>query len=104
MDEINTTMNTLMQVQKGIDFIEANLDYDLSLQQIALETGISQWHFQRIFKALTNETLKTYIRSRRLANALEKLLTTDQKIIEIAITAGFESQESFTRAFKRHLS
>ncbi|HIO96885.1 MAG TPA: AraC family transcriptional regulator [Leucothrix sp.] len=94
-------MNTLMQVQKGIDFIEANLDYDLSLQQIALETGISQWHFQRIFKALTNETLKTYIRSRRLANALEKLLTTDQKIIEIAITAGFESQESFTRAFKK---
>jgi AraC family transcriptional regulator len=90
-----------MQVQKGIDFIEANLDYDLSSQQIALETGISQWHFQRIFKALTNETLKTYIRSRRLANALEKLLTTDERIIEIAITAGFESQESFTRAFKK---
>jgi len=94
-------MNYLSQVQKGIDFIEANLDFELSLQQIAKEACISQWHFQRIFKALTNETLKTYIRSRRLANALEKLLTSNQKIIEIAVTAGFESQESFTRAFKK---
>jgi len=94
-------VNYLSQVQKGIDFIEANLDFNLSLQQIAEEACISQWHFQRIFKALTNETLKAYIRSRRLANALEKLFTTEQRIIEIAVTAGFESQESFTRAFKK---
>jgi len=94
-------MNYLIQVQKGIEFIEANLDYDISFQEISKKAGISQWHFQRIFRALTNETLKTYIRSRRLANALEKLLTSNEKIIEIAVTAGFESQESFTRAFKK---
>lgn len=94
-------MNYLNQVQKAIDYIETNLDFSISLQQIAEQAGISQWHFQRIFKALTNETLKTYIRSRRLANAFEKLFTTNQKIIEIAVTAGFESQESFTRAFKK---
>lgn len=94
-------MNTLEQIQQGIDFIEENLDYDLNLKQIANETGISQWHFQRMFKALTTETLKTYIRSRRLSNAMEKLLTTQQRIIEISITAGFESQESFSRAFKK---
>ncbi len=94
-------MNYLTQVQTGIDYIEENLDYELTLQAIAQKAGISQWHFQRIFKALTNETIKTYIRSRRLANAFEKLLTTNQKIIEIAITAGFESQQSFSRAFKK---
>ena len=94
-------MNYLSQVQKGIDFIEANLDFDFTLKQVAEEAKISQWHFQRIFKALSNETLKTYIRSRRLTTAFEKLLKTDQKIIEIAVTAGFESQESFTRAFKK---
>jgi len=93
-------MNYLKQVQKGIDFIENNLDYDFSLAEVAQKTGISQWHFQRIFKALTNETLKTYIRSRRLAKALEKLLMSNCKIIDIALVAGFESQESFTRAFK----
>ncbi len=91
----------LTKIQRGIDFVEANLDFKLSLQSIAQEAGIGQWHFQRIFKALTNETLKTYIRSRRLGNALDKLLSTDQRIIEIALSAGFDSQESFTRAFKK---
>lgn len=94
-------MNYLKQVQAGIDYIEANLDFEMSLAQVASAAGISQWHFQRIFKALTNETLKTYIRSRRLANALEKLLTTKIRIIDIALSAGFESQESFTRVFKQ---
>lgn len=94
-------MNYLIQVQQGIDYIEANLDYKLTLKEVADTTGISQWHFQRIFKALTNETLKTYIRSRRLSNALVKLLNSDKRIIDIAITAGFESQESFTRSFKQ---
>ena len=88
-------------MQKGIDYIEANLDFDITLAQVAHEAGISQWHFQRIFKALTNETLKTYIRSRRLANSLDKLLFTEDRIIDIAFNAGFESQESFTRAFKK---
>ena len=94
-------MNYLKQVQTGIDFIEANLDLDFSLADVATASGISQWHFQRIFKALTNETLKTYIRSRRLAISLDKLLTTNTRIIDIAISAGFDSQESFTRAFKK---
>jgi len=94
-------MNYLKQVQTGIDYIESNLDVDITLAQVAKEAGISQWHFQRIFKALTNETLKTYIRSRRLANSLEKLLTTNTRIIDIAIAAGFESQESFSRVFKK---
>ena len=94
-------MSYLKQVQRGIDYIEVNLDFDISLAQVALAAGISQWHFQRIFKALSNETLKTYIRSRRLANSLEKLLDKKFRIIDIAISAGFESQESFTRAFKK---
>lgn len=95
-------MNYLKQVQRGIDYIEANLDFDVSLAQVAFAAGISQWHFQRIFKALSNETLKTYIRSRRLANAMQKLLDKNIRIIDIAFSAGFESQASFTRAFKKY--
>ncbi len=94
-------MGYLSRIQVGIDYIEANLEYPLSSKRIAKEAGISHWHFQRIFKALTNETLKTYIRSRRLANAFELLLTTEDRIIDIAMQAGFESQESFSRAFKK---
>jgi AraC family transcriptional regulator len=54
-----------------------------------------------MFKALTNETLKTYIRSRRLASARIELVTTQANVLEIALRAGFESQASFTRAFTR---
>lgn len=93
-------MSYLIRVQRGIDFIEANLDYDFTLEQVAQAACLSQWHFQRIFKALTNETLKTYIRLRRLSKALEKLLNTDERILDIALQAGFSSQESFSRAFK----
>jgi len=93
-------MRYLEQVQRGIDFIEEYLDVELQTAEVARQAGISHWHFQRIFKALTNETLKTYIRSRRLAVALEMLLSTQERIIEIALAAGFQSQESFTRAFK----
>jgi AraC family transcriptional regulator len=93
-------MKYLEQVQRGIDFIEERLDVDLETADVAREAGISHWHFQRIFKALTNETLKTYIRSRRLAVALEMLLSTERRIIEVALEAGFQSQESFTRVFK----
>ncbi len=93
-------MSYLKKVRIGIDYIESNLGFNISLAQVAKEAGLSQWHFQRIFKALTNETLKTYIRSRRLANSLDKLLNTKYRIIDIAVSAGYESQESFTRAFK----
>ena len=93
-------MNYLQQVQKGIEYIEANLDFDVSAADVAKQAGMSQWHFQRVFKGLTNETLKFYIRSRRFADALKKLQSTDMRILDIAMHAGFASQESFSRAFK----
>lgn len=94
-------MNYIEQIQYAINYIEENLENDIQLEQVARAANISQWHFQRIFKALSNETLKMYIRSRRLATSLGKLLVPDNKIIDIALSSGYESQESFTRAFKK---
>lgn len=96
-------MDYLRQVRKGIDYIEARIESDaeIDLADVARHAGISQWHFQRIFKALTNETLKTYVRSRRFARALDALAHSGERILEIALAAGFDSQEAFTRAFKK---
>ena len=66
-------MDYLTRLQHGIDYIEQHLDEDIALAEVARVAAISQWHFQRIFKALTKETLKTYIRSRRMSNTLDKL-------------------------------
>lgn len=94
-------MNYLRQIQRGIDYIEEHLDEDINLADVTRFAGVSHWHFQRMFKALTSETLKTYIRSRRLANSRIKLVQTDASVLTIAIEAGFDSQASFTRAFKK---
>lgn len=93
-------MNYLEQIQRGVDYIETNLESPISLNAVAREAGMSQWHFQRMFRGLTGDTVKAYIRARRLGQALELLLNSDKRIIDIAMEADFESQESFTRAFK----
>lgn len=94
-------MNYLRQIERGLDYIEAHLTEDISPDAVAHHAGISQWHFQRIFKSLTNETLKTYIRSRRFSAALAMLEDADVPLIQIALASGFDTQETFTRAFKK---
>lgn len=91
----------LERIQCGVDYIAAHLDEDVPLARVAREAGVSQWHFQRIFKALTGDTVKAYIRDGRLALALDRLLTTKLRVLDIALLAGFESQEAFARAFKQ---
>jgi AraC-like DNA-binding protein/predicted transcriptional regulator YdeE len=100
LERTEITLLYLRQIQEGIDFIEAHLESDIEPAEVARAAGMSQWHFQRIFKALTNETLKTYIRSRRFAKALEQLTSTRLSVLDIALAAGYETQESFTRAFR----
>ena len=93
-------MNYLDQIQRGVDYIEANLALPIAVNTVAQKAHMSRWHFQRMFKAMTGDTVKDYIRSRRLTHALDLLLNSDKRIIDIALEADFESQESFTRAFK----
>lgn len=95
-----SVLGYLEQVQRGIDYLEEHLDQSVDLTTVSKAAGISHWHFQRIFKALTGETLMAYVRSRRLANAHQRLLTTDEPILRIALEAGYESQAAFTRAFR----
>lgn len=93
-------MNYLGQIQRGIDFVEAHLEDDIDCAAVARHARVSRWHFQRMFKALTNETLHDYIRGRRLSNSLNALEQAQRPILDIALAAGYESQAAFTRAFK----
>jgi AraC family transcriptional regulator len=95
-------MKTRPSIEKAIDFIEEHLDAeDWGLDDVARAAGYSSWHFQRLFGALTGQTLKDYIRTRRLTAAYEALRAgTAPRLLELALASGFESQEAFTRAFK----
>lgn len=94
-------MYYLDKVQTAIDYIEEHLNRDIELTEISSVASMSHWHFQRIFKALTNETLKSYVRSRRITNSLDALYDKNFSILDIAIASGFESHESYTRAFQK---
>lgn len=89
------------EVHNVLQFIEDNLENELNLDIIARHAAASKYHFHRRFHAYTGTTLASYIRKRRLSSAASKLLTTDQRILEIALDYQFESQEAFTRAFKK---
>lgn len=72
------------------------------MDDIAGQVGFSKFHFHRIFQAAVGISITEYIRIRRLANASATLLYTNERIIDIAFYYHFESQEAFTRAFKKY--
>ncbi len=90
------------RIDKVIDFIGEHLDDELSLDQLSGIACFSKYHFHRLFTAYTGLSLQQYIRWLRLKRAAHQLIVDKESpIINIAINAGFESHESFTRAFKQ---
>jgi len=87
-------------IKKIILYVEENLHEPLTLESIASQSYFSKYHFHRIFQSSIGMTVTEYIRLRRLANASSDLLYTNERILDIALYYRFESQESFTRAFK----
>ncbi len=95
-------MNYYQQLNKVIEFIGKNIDEELSLEKLSEIACISQFHFHRLFTAFTGLSLQQYIKWLRLKRAARQLIfDKDQSIINIAINAGFESHEAFSRAFKK---
>lgn len=94
-------MDYLQTVQLAIDYIEENLQRELYVEDVARRAWFSVYHFHRIFQSVVGDTVKEYIRKRRLTQAALALLHTDKRILDIAIDFQFESQESFTRSFQQ---
>ncbi|WP_213993058.1 helix-turn-helix domain-containing protein [Sodalis sp. dw_96] len=84
-----------------IIWIENHLNKPLSIDIVANKSGYSKWYLQRIFLQVTDLMLGTYIRQRKLFETALSLLKTKQSIIDITIAYSFDSQETFTRAFKK---
>ncbi|MFC7686274.1 helix-turn-helix transcriptional regulator [Ureibacillus sp. GCM10028918] len=89
-------------LNKTIDYIEESLHETLEIERIMNHVGFSKYHFHRIFKAAIGMSISEYIRMRRLARASAMLLYTDETILDIAFEHHFESQEAFTRVFKKY--
>ena len=88
-------------VNKVINYIENNLEKEITLDNISKNIGYSKFYLNRIFTEYTGITMYKYLQNRRLTVAAEKLVKTDKPIMQIAYEAGYDTQQSFSFAFKQ---
>lgn len=94
-------MDWITGIQNAINYIEEHLTEEINYDKVAEEAACSSFYFQRIFGVLCDISLGEYIRNRRLTLAGNELNASDIKVIDIALKYGYESPESFTRAFSK---
>lgn len=94
-------MDWIQGIQRAIDYIEAHVTEDIDFEEVAKQAYSSSFHFQRVFGVLCGISLGDYIRMRRLSLAGEEISKGDAKIIDVALKYGYDTPESFSRAFAR---
>lgn len=94
-------MEWLQRMTDAVDYIEGHLEEPFDVAMIAKVARSSSFHFQRMFHMLTGFTVAEYIRKRRLTLAAQELAVKKAKVIDVALKYGYETPESFSKAFKR---
>ncbi|MEI2602926.1 MDR efflux pump AcrAB transcriptional activator RobA [Erwinia aphidicola] len=97
-------MDQAVIIRDLLVWLESHLDQPLSLDNVAAKAGYSKWHLQRMFKDVTGHAIGAYIRARRLSKAAVALRLTSRPILDIALQYRFDSQQTFTRAFKKQFT
>jgi len=95
------TMGWMESIGKAIGYLEDHLTEEITIDDIAGQVHISPFYFQKGFSLLCGYTVSEYIRKRRLALAGSELVSTDAKVIDVALKYGYDSPDSFTKAFTR---
>src|SRR5574337_737676 len=89
------------QFNKTIDYLESTLTSEVELKKFQNISGYSYPLFSRIFSILSEITLAEYLRNRKLTLAVDDLLNTDQKVIDIALKYNYDSSDAFSFSFKK---
>ncbi len=104
MNQKNTLqIEYIARIDQVLRFIDENLDADLSLETLAQVANYSAFHFHRIFKQIANESVNTYILRKRIEKMASVLMYQSEiSVTELSLQYGFNSNSSFTRAFKKY--
>lgn len=94
-------MDWVIGIQNAINYIEEHLTEEIDYEEVAAQSFSSSFHFQRVFSILCGFTLGEYIRNRRLSQAGVDLTGQDVKVIDVALKYGYESPDSFAKAFQK---
>jgi len=89
------------RLARVLDFIEANLESDLTVSRLASVACLSEFHFARAFKAAFGQSPHRHVSARRLERAKELLSDADRSLADIALALRFSCQANFTRAFRQ---
>lgn len=95
-------MNAQQRLVKVVDLIEDHLSESLYVDQLADSISWSRWQLQRTFQTRFGYSVAQYYRHRRLTASAITLIQTEQQILDIALTFGFDNQQSFSRAFSQY--
>ena len=94
-------MEWLSAVRKAIEYMESHINEDVSAQDVSDTVYISPYIFSKGFAVMTGYSVSEYIRNRRLYLAALRLRDTDESVLDIALGHGYDTPESFTKAFTR---
>ena len=94
-------MDCITIIQKAIEYMEEHLLEDINYEDVARQVYMSSYHFHKTFSMITGITPNDYIRNRRMSLAAQELSFSTAKVIDIAYKYGYDSPESFTKAFSR---
>ncbi|MHC1695930.1 MAG: GyrI-like domain-containing protein [Eubacteriales bacterium] len=94
-------MELLMQLNNSVRYIEEHICDDIALAEVSGVTAYSPYHFGRLFYYVADMPLSEYIRRRKLSLAAMELQSGDIKVLDLAVKYGYDSADSFTRAFVR---
>ena len=88
-------------IQSAIEYMESHLTDEIQIKDVAEKAYVSEFHFQRIFMVLCGFSVSEYIRNRRMSLAAQELSSSDAKVIDVAMKYGYDSPDSFARAFTK---
>lgn len=94
---------TQQQMRRVIDFVQAHLDQDLSLEALARQAGFSAYHFARLFRQTTGESPHQFVLRQRIERAQRLLKQGGVPLAHVALESGFANQSHLTQVFKRHI-
>lgn len=93
-------MNNLQLIEKILYYVDEHLTEDITFELLAEEFGYSPFHFHKIFSSVTGQTITDYVKKRRLTIAHQRLCETSDNVSDICYEVGFQSIQTFNRAFK----
>lgn len=92
----------LNRMMDAIDYMERHMEDQLDMEEVAKTAYSSSFHFQRMFHMLTGMTVAEYMRKRKLTLAAQELaMSSDARVLDVALKYGYDSPESFAKAFRR---